>query len=84
MDEPSDRVVELTGQASALRLRAIEANERLVAEFQEIWRELNQLAALRPEARKVCDHIAADIARLEKLDLAFDTERLDEAKRSRQ
>lgn len=82
MDEPSDPVAVLTEQASLLRLRAIEANQQLVAELEEIWRELNQLAAHRPEARKACELIAADIARLEKLDLAFDTERLAEAKRA--
>lgn len=66
-----------------VRVRAIEANKALIAELSEIWNELNQLAAGQPEVRKACEQIAGDIARLEKLDLAFDTEWLAEAKRIR-
>lgn len=64
-----------------VRVRAIEANKRLIAELEAIWRELNELAGSQPDVRKTCKQIAADIARLEKLDLAFDTEWLAETKR---
>jgi hypothetical protein len=83
MDEPSDRVAELTGQATQVRVRAIEANKGLIAELSGIWHELNDLATGRPEVRRTCTQIADDIARLQKLDLAFDTEWLAEAKRAR-
>lgn len=82
MDEPNDRVAQLTAQAAQLRVGAIEANRALIAELQGIWHELNGLAAGQPDVRRTCDHIAADIARLEKLDLALDTEWLAEAKRA--
>lgn len=81
MDEPNGRVDELREQAGQLRVRAIEANKTLIAELADIWHELNELAAGRPDVRKTCEQIAADIARLEKLDLAFDTEWLAETKR---
>jgi hypothetical protein len=80
MDEPSDRIAQLREQAAQVRVRAIESNQLLIDELAGIWHELNDLAAGRPEVRKVCDRIAGDIARLEKLDLAFDTEWLAEAK----
>lgn len=80
MDEPSDRIAQLREQAAQVRVRAIESNKLLIAELAGIWHELNELAAGRPEVRKVCDRVAGDIARLEKLDLAFDTEWLAEVK----
>jgi hypothetical protein len=83
MDESSGRVDELREQAVQVRVRAIEANKGLIAELVDIWHELNELATSRPDVRKLCEQIAADIARLEKLDLAFDTEWLAEAKRAR-
>jgi hypothetical protein len=83
MDETRDRVAELREQAGNIRVRAIEANRGLITELAAVWNELNGLAAGRPEVRKVCERVAGDIARLEKLDLAFDTEWLAEAKRAR-
>jgi hypothetical protein len=83
MDETRDRVAELREQAGNIRVRAIEANRGLIAELTAVWKELNGLADGRPEVRKVCERVAGDIARLEKLDLAFDTEWLAEAKRAR-
>ncbi|MCC6496843.1 MAG: hypothetical protein IT193_11385 [Propionibacteriaceae bacterium] len=83
MDEPSDRIGELREQATQVRVRAIEANKVLIAELSRIWQELNELATGRPDVRKICTQIAGDIARLEKVDLAFDTEWLAEAKRAR-
>lgn len=83
MDEPIDRVEELRKIATQVRVRAIEADKAVIAELAAIWRELNELAAGRPDVRTLCDQIAGDIARLEKLDLAFDTEWLAEAKRAR-
>jgi hypothetical protein len=82
MDEPSGRVDELREQATQVRVRAIEANQGLIEELSRIWQELNELATGSPEVRKICTGIAGDIARLEKLDLAFDTEWLAEAKRA--
>ena len=83
MDETRDRVTELREQAGNLRVRAIEANKGLIAELTAVWKELNGLADGRPEVRKLCEQVAGDIARLEKVDLAFDTEWLAEAKRAR-
>ena len=83
MDEPGDRVEELRKIATQVRVRAIEANKAVIADLAGVWRELNELAAGRPDVRKLCDQIAGDIARLEKLDLALDTEWLAEAKRAR-
>jgi hypothetical protein len=83
MDETRDRVAELREQAGNIRVRAIEANRGLIAELTAVWKELNGLADGRPEVRKVRERVAGDIARLEKLDLAFDTEWLAEAKRAR-
>ena len=83
MDESSGRIEELREQAAQVRVRAIEANKVLVAELAGIWHELNELAPGRPHVRKICEQIASDIARLEKLHLAFDTEWLAEAKRAR-
>jgi hypothetical protein len=83
MDEPISRIEELTEQAAQARIRVIEANRTLIAELSGIWRELNELGGSRPEVRRTCERIAADIARLEKLDLVFDTEWLAEAKRAR-
>jgi hypothetical protein len=82
MDEPSDRVDELRAHVTQLRVRAIEANKGLIAELAEVWRQLNELAPGRPEVRRIAERVAGDIARLEKLDLALDTEWLAEAKRS--
>jgi hypothetical protein len=83
MDEPTGRVEELSEQAAQVRVRAIEANRALITELSGVWNELNGLADGRPDVRRTCDQIAGDIARLEKLDLAFDTEWLAEAKRTR-
>jgi hypothetical protein len=83
MDETRDRVAELREQAGSIRVRAIEANKVLIAQLAAVWSELNGLAAGRPEVRKVLERVAGDIARLEKLDLAFDTEWLAEAKQAR-
>lgn len=83
MDDLNPRVEELRNQAAQVRIRAIETNEALIAELTGIWTELNELAGTRTELRKVCERIAGDIARLERLDLAFDTEWLEEAKRAR-
>lgn len=83
MDEPNARVEELTEQAVQLRVDAIEANRALIARMQAVWHELNEFASGRPDVRRTCDEVAADIARLEKLDLAFDTEWLADAKRAR-
>ena len=80
MDEPSSRVDELREQATLVRVRAIETNRGLIEELSGIWHELNGLAAGQPEVRRTCEQIAADIARLEKLDLALDTEWAAEAK----
>lgn len=81
MDEPDGRVDELREQAAQVRVRAIDANKVLIGELTAIWRELNELAPGRPEVRKLREQVAADIARLEKLDLVFDTEWLAEARR---
>lgn len=83
MDDLNPRVEELRNKAAQVRIRAIETNEALIAELTGIWTELNELAGTRTELRKVCERIAGDIARLERLDLAFDTEWLEEAKRAR-
>ena len=83
MDEPNSRVEELTAQAVQLRVDAIEANRALITQLRALWHELNGHASGRPDVRRTCDEVAADIARLEKLDLAFDTEWLAEAKRAR-
>jgi hypothetical protein len=83
MDEPNGRIAELRGQAAQVRVRAIESNKLLIEELAGIWHELNELAAGRPEVRRTCDRIAGDIARLEKLDLAFDAEWLAEVKDAR-
>ena len=81
MDEPSDRVAELTGQATQVRVHAIAANKALIEELSGIWHELNELAAGRTDVRRSCTQVADDIARLQKVNLAFDTEWLAEAKR---
>lgn len=83
MDETRDRVTELREHTGNLRVRAIEANEALIAELTAVWNELNALADGRPDVRKLCEQVAGDIARLEKLDLALDTEWLAEAKQAR-
>jgi uncharacterized coiled-coil DUF342 family protein len=82
MDEPSSRVDELREQATQVRVRAIETNRGLIDELSGIWHELNELANGRADVRRTCEHIAADIARLEKLTLALDTEWAAEAKQS--
>jgi len=61
----------------------IEANKAVIAELTGIWHELNELAAGQADVRRTCTQIADDIARLQKVDLAFDTEWLAEAKRAR-
>lgn len=66
-----------------VRVRVMEANTGVIAELTGIWQELNELAAGRPDVRRTCTQIADDIARLQKLDLALDTEWLAEAKRAR-
>ncbi len=83
MEEARDRFAELREQAGNIRVEAIEANQALIAKLTEVWNELNGLAAGLPEARKLREQIAGDIARLEKLDLAFETEWLAEARRAR-
>lgn len=82
MDELSGRVAELRDQAAQARVRTIEANKALIVELTGIWHELNDLATGQPEVRRICDEVSGDIARLEKLDLAFDTEWLAEVKRT--
>lgn len=81
MDDAS-RIEELREQASSVRIRAIDANKILIEELSAVWRELNELANGRPEVRRLCDEVSGDIARLEKLDLAFDTEWAAEVKRT--
>lgn len=76
-----DRFEELRAQAADLRVRAIEGNQALIAELQQVWRGLNQLASGSAEVRRVRDQVAADIARLEKIDLAFDAEWLADVRR---
>lgn len=76
-----ERFEELRAQASDLRVRAIEANQALIAELQQVWRGLNQFASGSAEVRRVRDQVAADIARLEKIDLAFDAEWLADVRR---
>ncbi len=83
MDETRDRFEELLTQAGNIRVEAIEANKALIAQLTEVWNELNPLAAGLPEARKLREQVAGDIARLEKLDLTFETEWLAEARRAR-
>ena len=83
MEETRDRFAELREQAGNIRVEAIEANQALIAKLTELWNELNGLAAGLPEARKLREQVAGDIARLEKLDLAFETEWLAEARRAR-
>lgn len=83
MDEIRDRVAGLREQAGNIRVRAIEVNDGLIAELTGIWNELNALAAGRSDVRKLCEQIAADIARLEKVDLAFETEWLADVRRDR-
>lgn len=81
MDESGRRVDELRTAAEQAWGRAIEVNLDLIREFEGIWRDLNALAAGQPDVRALCDRIAADIARLEKVNLAFDTDWLHEAAR---
>ena len=82
MNEAENRSQELRAQAAALRLRTLETNRVVVEELTAIWQELNSLAKAQPGLRRACERIAGDIALIEKLDLAFDTEWLDEAKHS--
>lgn len=81
MDDVETRVSQLERQATELRIRTLEANRALVDEFTALWNEMNALAVDRPEVRALCDGVAADIARIEKLDIALDTEWLAESKR---
>jgi len=82
MDQPTDGIAELRERVSEVRSRVIETHRGLIAELSGIWHELNERAAGRPEVRRLCDQVAADIARLEKVDLALDTEWLADAKRA--
>jgi hypothetical protein len=82
MDEPTDGVAELRERVIEVRARVIESHRGLIAELNGLWHELNELAAGRPEVRRLGDEVAADIARLEKVDLALDTEWLADAKRA--
>ena len=84
MDEAENRSQELREQAAALRLRTMDANRAVIEELSAIWQELNGLAKAEPGLRRACERIARDIALLEKLDLAFDTEWLEEVKHSHQ
>lgn len=84
MDEAENRSQELREQAAALRLRTLEANRAVIEELSAIWQELNGLTKAEPGLRRACERIARDIALLEKLDLAFDTEWLEEVKHSHQ
>ncbi|MGC3992809.1 MAG: hypothetical protein QM779_01545 [Propionicimonas sp.] len=81
MDETDSGVERLRDQVVQVRVRAIAANRALIVELTGLWRELNELADGDPDARILREEVAADIARLEKVDLAFDTEWLAEAKR---
>lgn len=84
MEEPAARLGELQGRVVSARLRAIDANRALLAELRELWRELGDLSDGFDDARPLCTEVSDDIAKLEKLDLALDTEWLADAKRARQ
>ncbi|MFV0429723.1 MAG: hypothetical protein ACK5KO_09905 [Arachnia sp.] len=80
MDDDGDtRVAELRHQAHQLRILTIEQTKALAGKLGEVWHELNEFVTDRPELRHDCDLIAADIARLEKLDIVLDTEWLAES-----
>ncbi|MFT4110636.1 hypothetical protein [Propionicimonas sp.] len=81
MDEEGGDVGQLREQVAQVRVRAIETNRALIVELTGLWRELNQRDDGSEDARQLREEVAADIARLEKLDLAFDTEWLAEARR---
>lgn len=81
MADAENRVAELERAAAQVRVRSLEFNRGLVEELTGIWNELNTHATDNPEVRDICDIVAGDIAQLEKLDLAFDTEWLAQSKR---
>jgi hypothetical protein len=83
MEDPAAQLGQLQGRIVQARLRAIDANKALIADLEGIWRELSVLSVDYEDARPLCEEVSADIARLEKLDLALDTEWLADAKRAR-
>lgn len=82
MTEAESRTEDLRGRAAALRVRAIESNRAIAEEFSALWRELNEVSKTEPNLRRIRDRVAGDISHLEKLELAFDVEWLDDAKHS--
>lgn len=83
MEEPAARLGELQDRVAQARQRAVEANRELIVQFEGLWRELSELSKDFEDARPLTEEVSGDIARLEKLDLAFDTEWLADAKRAR-
>lgn len=83
MEEPAARLGELQERVAQARQRAVEANRELIVQFEGLWRELSELTKNFEDARPLTEEVSGDIARLEKLDLAFDTEWLADAKRAR-
>jgi len=83
MEQPSGRIEELREQAAQARVRALEAHRGLIEELSGVWRELNELGG-GPDVRKLRDRVAGDIARLEKLDLVFDAEWLEDVRQAAQ
>ncbi len=83
MEEPAAQLGELQERVAQARQRAVEANRELIVQFEALWRELSELSQNYEDARPLCEEVSGDIARLEKLDLAFDTEWLADAKRAR-
>lgn len=83
MEEPAARLGELQERVAQARQRAVEANRELIVQFEGLWRELSELTQSFEDARPLTEEVSGDIARLEKLDLAFDTEWLADAKRAR-
>ena len=83
MEAAQSRAAELREQATAVRVRAIETNRAIAEEMTSLLRELNALVGTEPELRRLRERIARDIALLEKLELALDTEWLDESKHAR-
>lgn len=83
MDEPRITVDALQDRVVGLRRRAMDANKALIGELSGLWREVNLLRPDDQRAQELREMLAADIARLEKLDLEFDTEWLAQDKRER-
>ncbi len=81
MEDVESVIARLERQADEIRIRAIETNKALVAEMSQLWHELNEHAEGRPEVRHKADLVAADIARLEKLDFELDNAWLAESQR---